>query len=387
MYVAIKGGERAIHAAHALLDAYRRGDPDTPELSLSQIREQLGLAVDRVMAEASLYDPDFAALAVKQAQGDLVEAIFLLRAYRTTLPRLGESTPVDTARMATLRRISAVYKDLPGGQILGPTFDYTHRLLDFELAERRHADEPAEADEPLDDELPRVLDWLNEEGLIESPNGPDDPAGSSDPEPADITLSPLELPADRDVRLQCLARADEGFLLSMAYSTQRGFGRNHPFAGEIRSGEVSVDICPAELGFPISVADITVTEADMINQFKGGSEAPAQFTRGYGLVFGRLERKAVSMALVDRALRAEELGEEVRSPAQDHEFILQHADSVQASGFVQHVKLPHYADFQAELGLVRELRRKWEARITDSPEPHAASAPHDNEQDDLENGA
>jgi len=189
VYVAIKGGEQAIRAAHALLDAYRRGDPDTPELSLSQIREQLGLAVDRVMAEASLYDPNFAALAVKQAQGDLVEAIFLLRAYRTTLPRLGESKPVDSARMAVLRRISAVYKDLPGGQILGPTFDYTHRLLDFELAERRHAEEPAEADEPLDDELPRVLDWLNEEGLIEAPNGPDDPAGSSDPEPGDITLT------------------------------------------------------------------------------------------------------------------------------------------------------------------------------------------------------
>ena len=38
--------------------------------------------------------------------------------------------------MVVERRISAIFKDLPGGQILGPTFDYTHRLLDFELARR-----------------------------------------------------------------------------------------------------------------------------------------------------------------------------------------------------------------------------------------------------------
>src|SRR5262245_19201766 len=132
MYVAVKGGERAIESAHRLLAAERRGDPSVPELSLSQIREQLGLAVDRVMGEGSLYDPELAALAIKQARGDLVEAIFLLRAYRTTLPRFGWSAPLDTEAILPRRRISATFKDLPGGQILGSTFDYTHRLLDFE---------------------------------------------------------------------------------------------------------------------------------------------------------------------------------------------------------------------------------------------------------------
>ena len=58
---------------------------------IDQIVEQLALAVDRVMAEASLYDRTLAALAVKQARGDMIEAIFLLRAYRTTLPRFGYS--------------------------------------------------------------------------------------------------------------------------------------------------------------------------------------------------------------------------------------------------------------------------------------------------------
>jgi alpha-D-ribose 1-methylphosphonate 5-triphosphate synthase subunit PhnI len=64
----------------------------------------------------------------------------------------------------------------------------------------------------------------------------------------------------------------------------------------------------------------------------------------------------MAMALVDRALRAEELGETLASPTQDIEFMLSHSDNVEASGFVQHLKLPHYVDFQAELELVRRLR-------------------------------
>ena len=134
MYVAVKGGERAIDNAHAWLAEERRGDTNVAELSLAQIRAQLALAVDRVMAEGSLYDPDLAALAIKQARGDMIEAVFLIRAYRTTLHRFGASDHVDTGTMACDRRISATFKDLPGGQVLGPTFDYTHRLLDFALA-------------------------------------------------------------------------------------------------------------------------------------------------------------------------------------------------------------------------------------------------------------
>src|ERR671922_1154604 len=135
MYVAVKGGERAIENAHRLLAHERRGDRDVAEISLAQISEQLALGVDRVMSEGSLYDRELAALAIKQARGDLIEAIFLVRAFRTTLPRFGSSEPVDTGAMTIRRRISATFKDIPGGQVLGPTFDYTHRLLDFSLAE------------------------------------------------------------------------------------------------------------------------------------------------------------------------------------------------------------------------------------------------------------
>ena len=148
MYVAVKGGERAIDNAHALLDKVRRGDPAVPELEVEQIREQLTLGVDRVMAEGSLFDRELAALAIKQARGDMIEAIFLLRAYRTTLPRFAYTTPLDTGRMRVSRRISATFKDLPGGQMLGPTFDYTHRLLDFTLLDTT-ADAPTEHTPPV----------------------------------------------------------------------------------------------------------------------------------------------------------------------------------------------------------------------------------------------
>ena len=357
MYVAVKGGEQAIDNAHRLLAEQRRGDRAVPELSVAQIREQLGLAVDRVMAEGSLYDPDLAALAIKQAQGDLVEAIFLLRAYRATLPRFGASAPLDTAAMTIRRRISATFKDLPGGQILGPTYDYTHRLLDFDLGDEDVGDPPsAPHAEPVDDGMPRVAELLDHEGLIE-PEADD--AGEA---PDDLTRQPLEFPASRDMRLQNLARGDEGFLLALGYSVQRGFGGNHPFAGEIRMGEVAVELVPEELGFAIDIGDITVSECQMVNQFAGSETEAPRFTRGYGLAFGRNERKTMAMALVDRALRGRALGEPAEYPAQDEEFVLYHSDNVEASGFVQHLKLPHYVDFQSELVLVRQLRADFDER-------------------------
>ncbi len=135
MYVAVKGGERFIDNAHYAARRQRRGDRDVAELSLAQIDNQLALGVDRVMCEGSLYDRELAALMLKQARGDMIEAIFLLRAYRTTLPRFGASEPIETGAMDIRRRISAAFEDLPGGQVLGPPFDYTHRLLDHTLAE------------------------------------------------------------------------------------------------------------------------------------------------------------------------------------------------------------------------------------------------------------
>ncbi|ESZ22148.1 carbon-phosphorus lyase complex subunit PhnI [Mesorhizobium sp. L48C026A00] len=356
MYVAVKGGEAAIANAHALLADRRRGDRSVPALRLDQIVEQLALGVDRVMSEGSLYDRELAALAIVQARGDMIEAIFLVRAYRTTLPRFGYTRAIDTGAMLVERRVSATYKDLPGGQLLGPTFDYTHRLLDPELAAGGDVAEPLQRATDAD-AMPRVSAILAREGLIE-PDG-DMP---QDHIPGDITREPLEFPMARDIRLQALSRGDEGFLLALGYSTQRGYARNHPFVGEVRIGEVELELDVPELPFAVPLGSVRVTECQMVNQFKGSTKAPPQFTRGYGLVFGQSERKAMAMALCDRALRATELGEDVVAAAQDEEFVISHSDNVQATGFVEHLKLPHYVDFQAELDLVRRMRAEHDAR-------------------------
>lgn len=359
-YIAVKGGAAAIDAAHGWAAMERRGATEVPLLSVEQIENQLGRAVDRVMAEGALYDRELAARAIRQAQGDLIEAAFLLRAYRTTLPRLVDSEPIDTSAMAPRRRVSAIFKDLPGGQRLGPTMDYTHRLLDFSEGE---AVPPAQSSQSQPVTMPRAIDMLGAESLIE-PDGDEAAAALHD-----LTMEPLTFPASRDVRLQALARGDEGFLLAMGYSTQRGYGNNHPFVGELRMGEVAVSIVPPELGFAIEIGDIIVTECQMVNQFNGSKSAPPQFTRGYGLCFGHGDRKAIGMALVDRAMRSTELGEEATAPAQDVEFMLSHCDNIEATGFVEHLKLPHYVDFQSELQTIRAMRAEALAACQGDAEP------------------
>jgi alpha-D-ribose 1-methylphosphonate 5-triphosphate synthase subunit PhnI len=399
MYVAVKGGAAAIESSWRLLETQRRGDTTMAALSVAQIRAQLSLAVDRVMSEGSLYDPELAALAIKQASGDLVEAVFLLRAFRTTLPRLGYALPLDTGRIELMRRISATFKEVPGGQLLGPTYDYTQRLLDFALLAEDEsagvagagADNPPAVHAHISTDtgtqhadgsasVPRINDLLAREGLLETPQPHDADA------PGDLTREPLMFPADRALRLQALARGDEGWLLALGYSTQRGYANSHPFAGEIRRGLVAVELLPDELGFPIDIGEMEITECQMINQFNGSREVPPQFTQGYGLAFGGAERKTMAMALVDRALRADELGEPRVAPAQDEEFVLSHADNVEASGFVQHLKLPHYVDFQAELELVRKLRAS-RAQATpavpeSAPTPQRADLPQTQKERD-----
>ena len=274
MYVAVKGGEAAIANAHRLLADKRRGDRDLPAITIEQMMEQLALGIDRVMAEGSLYDRDLAAIALKQARGDMIEAIFILRAHRTTLPRFGYSRPLDTGKMLVARRVSATYKDLPGGQLLGPTFDYTHRLIDPSLAGDDEPEAPLER-EATGEHVLRVSEILAHENLIEADGKL--PTGHLT---GDITRTPLEFPMARDSRLQALARGDEGFLLALGYSTQRGYSRTHPFVGEIRIGDVEVEIDVPELGFSVSIGRIQVTECQMVTQFKGSAKQPPQVTRG-----------------------------------------------------------------------------------------------------------
>ncbi len=373
MSTVIKGGEAAIRASHKLVAEQRRGDVAVPELSAAQVREQLGLGVDRVISEGSLYDRELAALAIKQSQCDLAEAAFLVRAFRATLRRFGVSAPFDTDKMAVRRRVAPIYKDPPGGQFLGPTYDYVHRFIELgqdPIEECRDDD-----DAPLDptayeaadtSAIERSVGGLLAEDLLEPlPGG--DPSGKV----ADLTREPLSFPAQRDTRLQALARGDEGYLLCLAYSSLRGYGRNHPYIADLRIGEVAVSFVIPEIGLSVTLGEITVTECQTVHQPGNVPDAPPRLTRGYALVLGQNERKAISIALLDRGLRAEELGEEPLLPTQDEELVLANCDNVSSAGLVQHLKLPHYVDFKGQIQVLRRRRAEYERSRAEQEEQAA----------------
>ncbi len=357
-YVAVKGGEQAIENACNLF-AYQRIKGGSRPLAVKQIEEQLYLLIDRVMGEGSLYAPELAALAVKQAAGDTLEASFMLRAYRTTLPRIASTLPGSTARMRIFRRISASFKDVPGGQVLGPTSDYTLRLLNFDLFDetkasaqlfRRFVEHNLRSHERLPDTFPKVIEILRTEGLIVNPKS----AGysdESDGEPFDITRESLVFPAARSARLQAMARGETGGLLLLAYSSMRGYGDVHPIVGELRVGYLPVVVPDPYTKAPRVAGEVKVTEAEIIARYDSGSGKPL-FTVGYGLCFGQNEIKAISMAILDRAMEAAENN----SPANDQEFVLSHIDGIESMGFCNHWKLPHYVDFQSDLDRLRKAQ-------------------------------
>jgi len=355
MYVAVKGGREAIeNAAQAFRHQQVRGDSDP--VALEQIREQLVLAVDKVMGEGGIYDPDYAALALKQTAGDVLEASFMLRAFCTTQPRFGYSLPRDTSDMRVVRRISAAFKDIPGGQVLGPTSDYLLRLLNFELVEEN---DPGyrntltgllsalpDAD-PLPDQFPKVVDLLRREGLLETP-GSDEEA----PPLIDITRESLRFPAPRSAALQSMARAETGGLLALAYSNMRGYGMVHPTVGELRVGYLPVYVTNPYTDEPERVGDVKVTECEIISETRDDSDELPRFSLGYGLCLGHNETKAISMAVLDRATQAEE----PRVPSEDQEFVLLHTEGIESMGFCNHFKLPHYVTFQSALDRLRTSR-------------------------------
>jgi alpha-D-ribose 1-methylphosphonate 5-triphosphate synthase subunit PhnI len=354
-YVAVRANREAIEAAEALAGA-RAAEAPNP-LAVAQVDDQLGLAVDKVAAEGGVYDRELAALAIRQAEGDLIEASFLLRAYRSTLPRLGYSDPTRGAEMLVLRRISSVYRDIPGGQFLGSTRDYAQRLLDFGppsgRATRSVPDGRAHGS-PTD--FPTVVDHLRREGLMAPA-----PAQRSEDEPFDVTRMPLRYPVPRSGRLQSLARGESGGMLLLAYSSMRGWGgTGHGAIAELRAGELPIRVHHPVTGRLAAIGRLPVSEVQYLS---GGNasiqdSARPEYEHGYGLVPGRDERKAISMAIIDASLRLAR--PDASRPVESQEFVLSHVDGIESSGFVEHLKLPHYVTFQAGLQRARRFRKLME---------------------------
>ena len=372
-YVAVTGGEQAIEASLALLERERVSSGASIDVGL--IADTLPELLAQVQSEGSLWAPDVAAVAVKQARGSVEEAVFLMRAYRSTLERLYESRTVDTGFMRVNRRISAAFKDIEGGQVLGATRDYSHRLIEFDLADETArdardrlgeldaglaqagaaAEDGASAERTLA-HTPRVLDYLRTLNMVRS-------WPADDTEPIDITKTPLAFPAPRSVILQALSRGLTSAVIAIGYAAIRGFGLSHPTVGELRRGEIAIEIdAPGAEGGPASPEDayylgsLPVTEVESLivcdeEDSEGGHRSALDV--GYGLVMGGDESKAIAMSVLDHSLRADD----VRFPTQDQEFVLTHIDGVEATGFISHLKLPHYVTFQSKLdSAVRSMR-------------------------------
>ena len=392
-YVAVKGGGRAIEESLRLLEFERVAASSA--WGTDEIEGTFPELIDQVMGEASLYAPRLAALALKQAQGSPDEAVFLLRAFRSTLERPYVSRPIDTGDLCVTRRVSAAFKDVPGGQILGATRDYSHRLIAFDLESEdedelarkrtvltRHFEEASRTAAAPAGRLPRVLDYLRSEGLVA-------PVAADDTEPVDATMVPLSFPAPRSVRLQTLARGMTQAVEALGYAAIRGFGPAHPTVGELRCGRAAVAVDhpvePGDAEDAYYVGTVPLTEVESVFMAEGDAGdaedaeglAPGQavgaglsLSIGYGLVFGRAETKAIAMSVLDHCLDADE----VRYPTEDEEFVLYHVDGVEASGFISHLKLPHYVTFQSKLSSVRGTRAGAEEDARDEKEASDAAA-------------
>ncbi|WP_010248831.1 carbon-phosphorus lyase complex subunit PhnI [Acetivibrio cellulolyticus] len=348
-YVAVSGGKEAIEESIKLLDYYRSGTKK--DVELEAIENKMGLLVDRVMSEAGLYCKRYAALALKQCEGCIEEAVFLLRAYRSTLTRNYYTKTVNTDNMRIVRRISAAFKDILGGQILGATYDYTHRLINFEIENEDSKALYYAMQSICDNELPqeinpctRVSDELKKEGLI-------DKYSENNEKPYDVTENMLQFPSARSARLQTLSRADTGFISGLAYSALRGFGQVHPTVGELRTGYVELEVPYLfDENESIYIGEILITEVECFNE--ADDKNKLKLAVGYGAVFGRNENKAIAISVIDREL--DNYGD---FPTQNEEFVLMHGDSLEMNGFISHLKLPHYVTFQSKLDAVRKTRR------------------------------
>jgi alpha-D-ribose 1-methylphosphonate 5-triphosphate synthase subunit PhnI len=359
-YVAIKGGENAISEATALLEFLRVNDKTEPPISIGSIQHQLHALHSRVLSEGGVYHPQLAALAIKQSAGDTLEAAFYLRAYRSTCPRIGITPIQNTDKMRLIRRISAAFKEIPGGQMLGPTTDYLQRLFKFDLLDesperfREIAKNWLDTipDEQLPDNFPKVLDSLRKEGLLP-------PVQTQSNQPFDITREPLVFPVPRSAALATMSRAETGSLLAIAYSNMRGYGNIHPTVAELRVGYLPVMLPHPISGELMEAGNVLMTECEIVAMYKTSDEdTKPTFGLGYGACLGHNEVKAISMAILDRALQKGQQG--IENPSEDSEFVLLHIDGIESMGFASHYKMPHYVTFQSDLDRLRTTQQQGE---------------------------
>lgn len=362
-YVAVKGGEKAIAEAARVTEFLRTNDSSGASVSAETIETQLRLLHSRVQSEGGLYDPELASLAIKQSAGDPLEAAYFLRAYRSTRPRLGVTPIQDSSKMRLIRRISSAFKEIPGGQRIGPTSDFTQRLFRQRLLKESPEEFQAIAsswfrDTPtreVPDSFPKVIRALRAEGLLR-------PRQEREAPPFDVTREPIVFPLPRSGALSIMARGETGGLLALAYSNMRGYGDVHPTIAELRVGYLPVEVPHPLTGEMIEIGEVLMTECEVVASHRIDPESGEVYlTTGYGACFGHNETKAICMAILDRALdNGRRFG--IENPSEDPEFVLMHVDGIDSMGFAIHYKMPHYVTFESDLDRARKTREELASR-------------------------
>ncbi len=356
MYVAARGGEQAIQNAEQLFhDLKAKFGPH----DVRAVMRSMPYLIDRVMGEGALYAPELAALALLHSGGDLYEATLMLRAYRSTQPRIGFARTVTQHDMLCVRRISAAFKDIPGGQLLGPSLDYSHRILPLEQLHAQAVEAPIQTFANTTAErrqLPSVADWQRDAGLL--PKLPDTLPPSVRDLP-DVTREPMIIPTSREVRLQMLSRAETGGVLTLGYANMRGYGSVHPTINELRIGYADVLMDHPLSNKPFSLGQVRISQAEVVTTFKGDASKP-QLALGFCATIGWNEVKCIAGSMLDMAMDLPD-----PHPSQTEDFVLHHTDPVEASGFCIHYKLPHYVTFGSSLEAMRDVRAQTVQRATD----------------------
>lgn len=360
-----KGGTSAILAAEELSRATHAG---AGEFDADAVLRAFPAIIDQVMGEAGLWHEHLAAAAFVQAGGDTAEAVHLLRAHRSTLSRLTFSLPIDPDGMALFRRVVPAHREPDGPQLLGETVDYSPRLirrggagdpLHAGLAELAGDEKPIDPEERYPDRpVQRYTRFLAERGLLADRHDP------TDPEPVDLALNPITLPAPRSALLSSMSLAETGALVNLWYRGvigPDGHTDESVTLGEVRYGRLGVSVVHPHTGAPVRVGEIRASECESMAHLDERGEDAARFDAGYGFAMGHNERKAIAMANMDLAAHRYAGG-----PAgwRTEQVIMHTTDGLAANGFLEHLKLPHYVTFQSMVD--RALAARAEA---DYPDP------------------
>lgn len=326
--------------------AQQAGGPDTTS------GECFPVLVEQVCAEAGLWSPDVAARALAQAGGDTVRAVGLLRVWAAALPQIPvlDVTPAD---VQLVRRLSAAYAEVPGGQWLGPAPELASRLLDWgdAPAHRVEADDEApdtdgpsethaapEGTPPTRAECPRVRDLFTEAVVVPVPeDGPgQDPA-----------TAPLGHVIDRATRSGVLARGETASLVSLAALVLGR--RREAVLAEATAGHAALRIPHPRTGRPCAVIEVPITEAEAVVDAE--VEGQPALAIGWGASLTTIERRAIAIALLDGALQADT--DASGGLAIDDQTVMAAIDGSATNGFVEHLRLPHHASFASYLDQVR----------------------------------